>query len=276
MRRSISRGLAACGLLPATCGLLLAAAEPLSAAENFITGTATFEVRPGPGNPAALNGVSGQKIETFRLICDRYETTIETTATVTTNGQDHALAIEQKQTETERSLEFMLTVRIDTNLILSFAGHAERTSDGLAVTLTAPSPGTLEPKGDIRLPQQSTGDVLKAARRGDHTFDFRMITGAPTTSKDGTDAFRAEIGDPRSDNQSDEEALFAAKVGGGRLQRWPVKLTLLAPDTGAPVTTLYYVIYDNGFVLGGGDDLGSLHLGYELTDFKPSPPEPCP
>ena len=265
-------------VLAASIPLLSLAAPGPAAAEDLITGTATYELSLDASKGTAISSVSGRMIQSIPRNCDSYEMSADLSADLTgVSGAKLPLTMKSTSVEDERTLTFDVTAKAGPIVSERARGTATKNADGVTVVLTAPAAKTIELEGDALFPAAMARKLVSDAKAGKRFATYHVFDGGGHGST--VWSVSAAIGVPESVQESNEETEFASALGLAALQRWPMRLSYF-PSTGTtgepqPAFAADGVVYANGFTSAAVYDYGQFAFRLTLVEFTPAPPTPC-
>ena len=240
-----------------------------------LTGTATFDVQFMSSDKPEVTGMAGRRQFTFTRLCDQSVEHDNAQLTVfLSDGGQWTIEIDMTEAEDAKSLTFAYSSKLNGKEVDVASGVAARVDTGIAVHITAPVEQALNLPSDVRLSVEATQDIIRAAMKGERTVELKVFNG-PALYGERVFTLRAEIGDARTDDQTEAEKLFARKVGRNDLLRWPVKWTLTAAESGRVLDVSDTLLCANGIQIGMVDYANGYRNRYELVDFQSEPVVPC-
>jgi hypothetical protein len=270
MRRSI--------LIVAAAAAAGMAATQASAEVALVTGSAVYGLSL-EDDSGAMGGVKGSMTAAVTLDCDTYRSVTSLDADLEGPMGTLPLAMKGDVLENDDSLVFDIRGKFATMEIERAKGTATRTDDGIAVELTEPETTTRTVEGDIIFPLAMLRAAVEAAKAGETLVDFALYDG----SGYGRDVWLVSVtigaAPEAGDDDSGEEALFAAGLGFADMQRWQMAFSYYPSDATGDLTPTFSsraVVYENGFAQAASYDFGEFALRLKLEEFSPVPPEPCP
>jgi hypothetical protein len=179
---------------------------------------------------------------------------------------------------TARSYRFTSQNHLNQRLLDAVDGKAERSSGGVAVTLTKPEPRQVDLDAAIVFPTEHVRRIIQAAREGQTILEFPIYDGSETGEKvyNSLTVIGREIG-PGERDLADAASGNTALTG---LRRWPVTVSYFERNKPAaeqtPVYAISFDLYENGvsrtLVLDYNDfSISGVLKALELKDSKPCP-----
>jgi hypothetical protein len=179
---------------------------------------------------------------------------------------------------TARSYRFASQNHLNQKLLDAVDGKAERSSGGIAVTLTKPEPRKVDLDAAIVFPTEHVRRIIQAARDGQTILEFPIYDGSETGEKvyNSLTVIGREIG-PGERDLADAASGNTVLAG---LRRWPVTVSYFERNkpTGeqTPVYSISFDLYENGvsrtLVLDYNDfSISGVLKNIELKDSKPCP-----
>lgn len=263
-------------LRPWTCVLAAAIpATPAMAAQPMVTGAAIYEIALDPSKSSTLGSLSGSMRTEVRQVCDAYVTDAELDAVIAgPDGHEVPLKVVSHHRETDKSLDFEVRSSLAGVEVDVAKGAATKEPDGLAVSLAEPKPETLLLPGEVMFPVEMLEAAIAAAEDGKRFVQYQTFDGTGGGSQVWSVSALISPPDPVAD---EDEALFVEGLGFGDLAHWRMGLSYFPPGGGeqTPAFSTRMVVYENGFAQAALYDLGQFAMKLTLTEFQPSPPEPC-
>lgn len=179
---------------------------------------------------------------------------------------------------TARSYRFTSQNHLNQRLLDAVDGKAERSSGGVAVTLTKPEPRQVDLDAAIVFPTEHVRRIIQAAREGQTILEFPIYDGSETGEKvyNSLTVIGREIG-PGERDLADAASGNTVLTG---LRRWPVTVSYFERNKPAaeqtPVYAISFDLYENGvsrtLVLDYNDfSISGVLKALELKDSKPCP-----
>jgi hypothetical protein len=179
---------------------------------------------------------------------------------------------------TARSYRFTSQNHLNQRLLDAVDGKAERSSGGVAVTLTKPEPRQVDLDAAIVFPTEHVRRIIQAAREGQTILEFPIYDGSETGEKvyNSLTVIGREIG-PGERDLADAAPGNTVLTG---LRRWPVTVSYFERNKPAaeqtPVYAISFDLYENGvsrtLVLDYNDfSISGVLKALELKDSKPCP-----
>jgi EipB-like len=175
-----------------------------------------------------------------------------------------------------RSYRFTSQNHLNQRLLDAVDGKAERSSGGVAVTLTKPEPRQVDLDAAIVFPTEHVRRIIQAAREGQTILEFPIYDGSETGEKvyNSLTVIGREIG-PGERDLADAASGNTVLTG---LRRWPVTVSYFERNKPAaeqtPVYAISFDLYENGvsrtLVLDYNDfSISGVLKALELKDSKP-------
>jgi hypothetical protein len=253
-------------------------AAPCLAAESLVTGVAVYEVGLDPEKGAGVATIAGTMTARLERDCDTYITEAELDADIAgVDGMSLPLRVVSSHSESGASLTFDITTSLADMEVDRASGTATRNGDGISVALKEPEERSIDLKGDVLFPVAMLEAAITAAKAGETFREFRTFDG---TGK-GEEVWTASvlITPAGEDDESEDDAPFAAGLGFDDLARWRMALSYFPPGSGGEQTPAFstsMVVYENGFAQAAVYDLGEFAMQLKLIEFRPTEPKPCP
>jgi hypothetical protein len=250
-----------------------ASASPALAADPLITGEYIYDISiNGPGG-----ALSGSLTGSMELACTAYtmKSQFELEMPSITGGGKVSMNV--TQVEDGATLDFDSSSSLNGQTTERSLGKATRADESLTIDLKEPKETVRTVERKVVFPIQFVEELIAAAKEGktfvEHAYFDGTGTGTEVTS---VSVFITPIA---ADAAIDEDALLAADLGFGELQRWRTRVSYFSEKaTGGeqtPMFTTEMVLYENGFTLAASYDLGFGSMDLRLVEFKPIPPKPC-
>ena len=254
-----------------------ALAGPALAAEPIVTGLAVYDIALGAGKDGGIGGITGTMSARLERDCDAYETEASLDADISgPDGTTMPLSVISSHRETADSLGFDIATSLADMVVDAASGEATRGSGGVSVAIEEPTKETVTLPGDVLFPVAMLEAAIAAAKAGESFREFRTFDG---TGK-GQEVWTVSVLITPAGKAADEdEAMFAAGLGFGDLERWRMSLSYFPPGAGGEQTPAFstsMIVYENGFAQAAVYDLGLFAMRLTLTEFQPIPPKPCP
>jgi len=177
-----------------------------------------------------------------------------------------------------KSYRFSSQNHLNQKLLDAVDGKAERSTGGVAVTLTKPEPRKVDLDAAIVFPTEHVRRIIEAARQGQTILEFPIYDGSETGQKvyNSLTVVGREIGPGErdlNDAASGNDVLT-------KLRRWPVTVSYFERGKPAgeqtPVYAISFDLYENGvsrtLVLDYNDfSISGVLKNIELKDSKPCP-----
>jgi hypothetical protein len=177
-----------------------------------------------------------------------------------------------------KNYRFTSQNHLNQKLLDAVDGKAERSTGGVAVTLTKPEPRKVDLDATIVFPTEHVRRIIEAARQGQTILEFPIYDGSETGVKvyNSLTVIGREIGPGERD-------LADAASGNdvlAKLRRWPVTVSYFERNKPAgeqtPVYAISFDLYENGvsrtLVLDYNDfSISGVLKNIELKDSKPCP-----
>jgi hypothetical protein len=177
-----------------------------------------------------------------------------------------------------KTYRFTSQNHLNQKLLDAVDGKAERSTGGVAVTLTKPEPRKVDLDATIVFPTEHVRRIIEAARQGQTILEFPIYDGSETGEKvyNSLTVIGREIGPGERD-------LADAASGNdvlAKLRRWPVTVSYFERNKPAgeqtPVYAISFDLYENGvsrtLVLDYNDfSISGVLKNIELKDSKPCP-----
>ncbi|MCB1488288.1 MAG: DUF1849 family protein [Bauldia sp.] len=249
-----------------------------SAEVPLVTGSAVYGLSIEGDGGGAMGGVEGSMTMTITLACDTYRSVTSLDADFDGPMGSLPLSIKSDVLENADSLVFDIRGAFALAEIERAKGTATRTDGGISVKLNEPAKETRSVEGDVVFPLAMISAAVEAAKAGETLIDFVTYDGS--SNGRGVWLVSVTIGpapEPGEDD-SGEEALFAAGLGFADMQRWQMTFSYYPRDATGDVTPSFSsraVVYENGFAQAASYDFGEFALQLTLDEFSPIPPEPC-
>jgi hypothetical protein len=177
-----------------------------------------------------------------------------------------------------KTYRFASQNHLNQKLLDAVDGKAERSTGGVAVTLTKPEPRKVDLDAAIVFPTEHVRRIIEAARAGQTILEFPIYDGSETGEKvyNSLTVIGREIGPGERDlNDAASRNDVLAK-----LRRWPVTVSYFERGKPAgeqtPVYAISFDLYENGvsrtLVLDYNDfSISGVLKNIELKDSKPCP-----
>ena len=177
-----------------------------------------------------------------------------------------------------KTYRFASQNHLNQKLLDAVDGKAERSTGGIAVTLTKPEPRKIDLDAAIVFPTEHVRRIIEAARQGQTILEFPIYDGSETGEKvyNSLTVIGREIGPGERD-------LADAASGNNvlaKLRRWPVTVSYFERNKPSgeqtPVYAISFDLYENGvsrtLVLDYNDfSISGVLKNIELKDSKPCP-----
>lgn len=249
---------------------------PVLAAEPIATGLAVYDIGLGPAKDGSVAAISGTMSARLERDCDTYITEASLDAEISgPGGVAMPLSVVSSHRETADSLDFDIATSLSDTVVEAASGVATRGPGGLSVAVEEPEVRTVALDGPALFPVAMLEASIAAAQAGETFREFRTFDG----TGNGQEVWTVSVLiTPAGTAADEEEAMFAAGLGFGDLERWRMSLSYFPPGGGEqmPAFSTSMVVYENGFAQAAVYDLGQFAMRLTLTEFQPIPPKPCP
>jgi envelope integrity protein B len=177
-----------------------------------------------------------------------------------------------------KTYRFTSQNHLNQKLLDAVDGKAERSTNGVAVTLTKPEPRKVDLDAAIVFPTEHVRRIIEAARQGQTILEFPIYDGSETGEKvyNSLTVIGREIA-PGERDLSDAASGNTVLAG---MRRWPVTVSYFDRNKSAgeqvPVYSISFDLYENGvsrtLVLDYNDfSISGVLKNLELKDSKPCP-----
>jgi len=229
----------------------------------------------------SLEAVRGRIVYDFAgNMCEGYDLRFRQVTELDTGEGKYALS-DLRSTSWEeagaRSLRFDSENYLDRKLVDSVDGHADKSAEGVTVTLAKPKPKTMD-IGTAVFPSEHMRRIIAAARAGQTLLEVTVYDG----SESGDKVYQSltVIGKKISPNEHEptDAAAGAALVAG--LERWPVTISYFdrAQQGGGeqtPVYSISFEAYENGIARALVLDYNDFTVTGDLTSLETKDAKPC-
>jgi hypothetical protein len=172
------------------------------------------------------------------------------------------------------ALDFANQTYVDEKLTEDSRGKAQRTGQGVAVSLTKPASKKLDLAPSVIFPTQQIEQILTAAKAGESFLSATIYDG----SDDGQKVFSTAvvIGREMTDDGIGDEPAAAGVKG---LRHWPVTISYFdkdEPGEQKPSYVMSFVLHENGVQTKLKINYGTFAVVANLTTLSMLPVEACP
>jgi hypothetical protein len=173
-----------------------------------------------------------------------------------------------------KALDFANQTYIDDKLTEDSRGKAQRTGQGVAVSLTKPASKQLDLASSVIFPTQQIEQILTAAKAGQPFLSAKIYDG----SDDGQKVFSTAvvIGHELTDDGVGDEPAASGVKG---LRHWPVSVSYFdkdEPGEQKPSYVMSFVLHENGVQTKLKINYGGFGVLANLTTLDMLPVEACP
>jgi hypothetical protein len=230
----------------------------------------------------ALEAVRGRIVYDFAgNMCDGYDLRFRQ-VTELDSGEGKSALSDLRSTSWEegaaRSLRFDSQNYLDRKLVDSVDGHADKSPEGVTVTLAKPNPKTMD-IGTAVFPSEHMRRIIAAARAGETLLEVTVYDGSETGDK--VYHSLTVIGKRIAPNEPAPTDAAAGNAAFAGLARWPVTISYFDRDQHGnsgeqtPVYAISFEAYENGVARALVLDYGDFTVAGDLTALEMKNVKPC-
>jgi hypothetical protein len=230
----------------------------------------------------SLEAVRGRIVYDFNgNMCDGYDLRFRQVTELDSGEGKYALS-DLRSTSWEegaaRSLRFDSQNYLDRKLVDSVDGHADKSPEGVTVTLAKPNPKTMD-IGSAVFPSEHMRRIIAAARAGETLLEVTVYDGSETGDK--VYQSLTVIGKRIAPNEPAPTDAAAGNAAFAGLARWPVTISYFDRDQQGnsgeqtPVYAISFEAYENGVARALVLDYGEFTVTGDLTSLEMKDAKPC-